>query len=90
MLAADARPLPQLRWYLFALKSGLYAKQAAHWVRNQGRMKYCRPTYRAVFVVDPELAKETFLKYGKGFLHPITRRMVAQDLGLDEGEKKEK
>lgn len=47
-------------------------------------MKYCRPTYRAVFVVNPGLAKDTFLKYGKGFLHPIARRMVAQDLGLEE------
>ncbi|BGP27644.1 Leucyl aminopeptidase yscIV [Rhodotorula toruloides] len=87
---ASHDPEIRLRWYLVALKSGLYASQAAYWVRNQGRMKYCRPTYRAVFSVDPELAKQTFLKYGKGFLHPIARRMVAQDLGLEEGEKKEK
>lgn len=79
-------PGPQLRWFLFALKAGLYAPEAAHWVRDQGRMKYCRPTYRAIYEVDPDLARETFRQYGVGFLHPIARRLIAHELGL-EGDK---
>ncbi|BGP43512.1 Leucyl aminopeptidase yscIV [Rhodotorula kratochvilovae] len=79
-------PEIKLRWYAVALKAGLYAPEAATWVRGLGRMKYARPTYRAIFKVDPELAKRTFLEYGVGFLHPIARRMVAQDLGLEEGK----
>lgn len=46
----SSRPAPnahllarsQLRWFLVALKGGFYAKEAAEWVRRQGRMKYCR------------------------------------------------
>jgi hypothetical protein len=41
-------------------------------------MKYARPTYRALNVVDPELAKKTFLEYGVKFLHPIARGLVAK------------
>ncbi|GAA5863563.1 hypothetical protein JCM3774_006527 [Rhodotorula dairenensis] len=83
---ANANPEIKLRWFLFALKAGLYASEAAHWVRDQGRMKYCRPTYRAIFEVDPDLARATFKQYGVGFLHPIARRLIAQELGL-EGDK---
>ncbi|GAA5993250.1 hypothetical protein JCM10908_004532 [Rhodotorula pacifica] len=86
---ANANPEIKLRWFLFALKAGLYAPEAAHWVRNQGRMKYCRPTYRAIFEVNQDLARDTFKKYGVGFLHPIARRLIAQELGLD-GEKGKK
>jgi leukotriene-A4 hydrolase len=80
----------QLRWFLFALKAGLYAPEAAHWVRNQGRMKYCRPTYRAIYQVDKDLARKTFNEYGVGFLHPIARRLIAQELGLEAGGDKGK
>lgn len=73
----------KLRWYALALKAGQRANEAAEWVRTAGRMKYCRPIYRALNKVDPELAKSTFLKYGVSFLHPIARAMVAKDLGID-------
>ncbi|GAA5989171.1 hypothetical protein JCM11641_002547 [Rhodosporidiobolus odoratus] len=79
----NGNPEIKLRWYLLTLKAGLYAKEAAVWIRGQGRMKYARPTYRAINGVDPELAKKTFLDYGVKFLHPIARQLVAKDLGLD-------
>ncbi|KAM0789581.1 hypothetical protein ACM66B_000390 [Microbotryomycetes sp. NB124-2] len=75
-------PEIRFRWYLLALKSGSFAEDAAVWVRNAGRMKYCRPVYSALNQVDRELALETFGKYGKSFLHPIARQMVEKDLGL--------
>ncbi|GAA5957633.1 hypothetical protein JCM8115_001380 [Rhodotorula mucilaginosa] len=86
----NANPEIKLRWFLFALKAGLYAPETAHWVRNQGRMKYCRPTYRAIYQVDKDLARETFEEYGVGFLHPIARRLIAQELGLEAGGDKGK
>ncbi|BGP20088.1 hypothetical protein JCM10213_002662 [Rhodosporidiobolus nylandii] len=81
-LMESHNPEIALRWFLFALKAGLYAKEASVWVRNKGRMKYARPTYRAINEVDPKLAKDTFEKHGK-LLHPIARQLVAKDLGLD-------
>lgn len=74
-------PVPQLRWFLFALKAGLRAKEASEWVQKQGRMKYVRPVYRALNKVDSELAKSTF-EAARSFLHPIARQMVAKDLGI--------
>jgi len=50
-------------------------------------MKYERPGYRALAKVDPELAKKTFVDNAFR-LHPICRRMVAQDLGLAGDEAK--
>ncbi|GJN94354.1 hypothetical protein Rhopal_007428-T1 [Rhodotorula paludigena] len=86
--AESKNPEILLRWFLVALKGGFYAKEAAEWVRRQGRMKYCRPIYRSLNTVDPELAKKTFLEYGVGFLHPIARTMIAKDLGLESADKK--
>lgn len=34
---ASKNPEIRFRWYLFALKSGFYAQDAAVWVRNAGR-----------------------------------------------------
>lgn len=69
--------LDQLRWLSVSLKAGLYAKEAAAFVRTVGRLKYVRPIYRAIFKIEPELAKETFLQ-SKQLLHPIARTMVAR------------
>lgn len=46
-------------------------------------MKYCRPTYQALYRVDPELARKTYLEYGVGFLHPIAKKLIVKDLGLE-------
>ncbi|SCV69938.1 BQ2448_1332 [Microbotryum intermedium] len=81
---SSTNPEVLLRWYLFTLGSGCYEKDAAVWIRDQGRMKYVRPLYVALNKVDSKLAKETFDEYGKAFLHPIARAMVAKDLGISE------
>ena len=73
----------RLRWYGLALASGAakdYAKAAVEWVVDaktglKGRMKYCRPTFKAVFKVETELAKKTFLKHATEF-HPIARQLI--------------
>lgn len=44
-----------------------------------GRMKFVRPLYRQLSLVDRELAVETFEK-NKDFYHPICRGMVEKDL----------
>ncbi|GAA6059566.1 hypothetical protein JCM10212_000622 [Sporobolomyces blumeae] len=76
-------PEIKLRWFVFSLKAGLYAPEAAAWVRTVGRMKYVRPVYRGINKVDPALARKTFLESNK-LLHPIARQMVARDLGLEK------
>ncbi|KAL7415639.1 peptidase family M1-domain-containing protein [Mrakia frigida] len=71
-----------LRFYEIALASGdAYAQQAAVWVQDKGRMKFCRPIFVAINKVAPELAKSTFKEHA-GFYHPIARRMIAKDLGV--------
>lgn len=57
-------------------KDGKYANEAAKWVAVQGRMKYCRPLYRALHKVEPELARKTFLA-NRTFYHPIAASMIA-------------
>ncbi|GAA5901564.1 bifunctional aminopeptidase/epoxide hydrolase [Sporobolomyces salmoneus] len=76
-------PEIKLRNFLVSLKAGLYATEAAAFVRTVGRLKYVRPIYRAIFEIEPELAKKTFLE-SKHLLHPIARTMVARDLGLEK------
>lgn len=55
-------------------------------ITSQGRMKFVRPLYRALFhsEMGKELAVKTFLEH-KDFYHPIAAKMVASDL---EGKKK--
>lgn len=68
----------RVRFYQVALKGGCFAKEAAYWIRFKGRMKYCRPIYSAVYNVDKDLARNTFNEFGRGFLHPIARRLIAK------------
>ncbi|KAF4754009.1 hypothetical protein FOZ63_005338 [Perkinsus olseni] len=67
-----------------ALSSGWEeAKQeAVKLVTEQGRMKFTRTLYRSLAEVDPELARKTFEEH-KLFYHPICRKMVQKDIGLD-------
>jgi leukotriene-A4 hydrolase len=37
-----------------------FASDNAEWVTNKGRMKFCRPIYRLLLDVNPELAIKTF------------------------------
>merc|ERR1712194_105579 len=54
---------------------------ALRFVTSQGRMKFVRPLYRALFRsnMGKELAVKTFLA-NKDFYHPIAAKMVAADL----------
>lgn len=71
-----------LRFFSVALKSGgEYKHEAAKWVLDKGRMKFCRAVFRLLFAVDKELARATF-EGNRTFYHPIARRMIARDLGL--------
>ncbi|KAG6829889.1 hypothetical protein H0H92_003022, partial [Tricholoma furcatifolium] len=60
-----------------------FAPDAANWIVGAdsesglivGRMKFCRPTFRAVFKVDGSLAVEVW-KRKKDAFHPIARRLI--------------
>ncbi|KAG8712903.1 hypothetical protein FRC08_013953 [Ceratobasidium sp. 394] len=83
----------RLRWYAVALSAQApapseWATRAAEWIVGggkgvdagkgvKGRMKFCRPTFRAVNKVVPALAKSTFNAHS-GEFHPIARRMIAK------------
>ncbi|ELU39367.1 leukotriene-A4 hydrolase [Rhizoctonia solani AG-1 IA] len=83
----------RLRWYELALSAQepaplAWSTRAAEWVVGggkgvdagrgvKGRMKFCRPTFRAIYKVDPTLAKSSFEAH-KAEFHPIARRMIAK------------
>ncbi|KAF8329435.1 uncharacterized protein EI90DRAFT_3145933 [Cantharellus anzutake] len=74
----------RLRWYNIALASSSaskYANDAAEWLVDplalKGRMKFCRPVFKALYSVEPELARITFLK-NERYFHPIARRLIAK------------
>ena len=51
-----------------------------HFISSQGRMKFTRPLYRALFASKwRALAVDNFLKH-KDFYHPICAKMLANDL----------
>lgn len=70
----------------------------AEWVINKGRMKFCRPIFRLLLDVDPELARRTFKEHASFYVshidgndqaskligqHPIARKQIAKDLGVE-------
>lgn len=57
---------------------------ALHFITTQGRMKFVRPLYRALFLspMGKDAAVETFLKK-KDFYHPICSKMIAADLSIE-------
>lgn len=59
---------------------------AAELLGTVGRMKFVRPLYRHLRLVDEKLAKETFEKH-RSFYHPICSGMVEKDLGLGGAKK---
>ncbi|KAG8999866.1 hypothetical protein FRB94_005859 [Tulasnella sp. JGI-2019a] len=78
-------------WYVLALASGAasdFVKDASEWVVGKGehgtvkgRMKFCRPIFRAIYDVDASLAKDTF-QSNRQLFHPIAAKLIAKDLGL--------
>ncbi|KAJ7075001.1 peptidase family M1-domain-containing protein [Mycena belliarum] len=86
----------RLRFYALALAPPTseaavhFVGDAAKWVVGndgtgviKGRMKFCRPIFKAVFKVDSALALEVWAKNKDGF-HPIAKRLINKDLGLYE------
>lgn len=73
-------------WYKLGIAAGDAAVYpgVADLLRSQGRMKYLRPLYRALFRAGGDarrLALDTFAA-ARGSYHPIAAKMVAADLGL--------
>jgi len=84
----------RLRFYELVLNdpesevAQIFASDAAKWVVGddgtgvvKGRMKFCRPTLRAVSRVNNTLAKTIYGKARQSF-HPIARKLIEKDLGM--------
>ena len=58
-----------------------------YFITSQGRMKFTRPLYRALFAskMGKAIAVEAFLQ-NKDFYHPICVKMIASDLSIPEGK----
>ncbi|KAF7367549.1 Leukotriene A-4 hydrolase [Mycena sanguinolenta] len=78
----------RLRFYALALSpptseaAAYFVGAAGKWVVGddetgviKGRMKFCRPIFKAVFKVDKTLALDIWAKNKEGF-HPIARRLI--------------
>jgi len=87
-----SNPEIRLRFYNLVLAATVeaakkYAPDAAAWLVEKegsglkGRMKFCRPVFRALGRVDMPLARKTF-EENKIYFHPIARRLIEKDLKL--------
>jgi leukotriene-A4 hydrolase len=87
-VANSANAEIRLRFYNVALKDPTslaaleFTDQALKWVTGRdgtgvikGRMKFCRPTFRAASRVNASLAKEYFARSKEEF-HPIARKLI--------------
>ncbi|KAG8864305.1 hypothetical protein FRB96_006126 [Tulasnella sp. 330] len=80
-------------WYVLVLASDAasdFLQDASDWVVGKekhgtggvkGRMKFCRPIFRAIYEVDASLARDTFTA-NRQLFHPIAAKLIAKDLGL--------
>ena len=79
------------RFCILAVESGDVSvlPVVIRFITTQGRMKFVRPLYRALFqsAMGKELAVSTFIE-NRDFYHPIAAKMIATD--LDEATKKAK
>jgi len=89
----------KFRWLGLCLKAGLSSAvpKTVAFLSEQGRMKFVRPLFRALAAFQAINEPETSLSTAKAFAvktfedighiyHPITRKMVATDLGLLSAE----
>ena len=87
-LTATANSEIRSRWckLLLAAGSPRGPPLAVDFLTSQGRMKFVRPLYRALHASNAPgaapLAVATFRRHAS-FYHPICRKMVASDLGVD-------
>ncbi|KAI8054004.1 leukotriene A4 hydrolase [Syncephalis plumigaleata] len=68
-------------WQMLCLKAAyepIY-QHVVEFVKEQGRMKYVRPLYRALNKVNSTLARDTFTKVRDSY-HPIAARMIEKDI----------
>lgn len=73
----------RLRFYNLVLASSSaseYLQGAAKWLVEgpngvKGRMKFCRPVFKALGQVDSDFAKNTFRSNAQ-FFHPIARKLI--------------
>ena len=83
-------PNAELRWRFYEVAlldpsspaAKEFAPDAAKWVTGtdgsgvlRGRMKFCRPTFRAIAKADRPLALDFFAANKQAF-HPIARRLI--------------
>jgi leukotriene-A4 hydrolase len=87
-LSSSSNAEIRLRFYEVALAdpksiaAKSFAPEAAKWIVGddgtgvvKGRMKFCRPVFRAVHKVDPILSVSVFSK-SKDAFHPIARKLI--------------
>ncbi|KAK7019843.1 leukotriene A-4 hydrolase [Favolaschia claudopus] len=95
-LSSTSNAEVRLRFYELALTPPTseaakhFVEEASKWVIGndatgviKGRMKFCRPIFKAVHKVDEKLALDTWAKNKEAY-HPIARRLIDKDLGLYE------
>ncbi|KAG6829304.1 hypothetical protein H0H87_011970, partial [Tephrocybe sp. NHM501043] len=66
-----------------------FAADAVNWIVGVdspsglivGRMKFCRPVFRAVYKVDQDLAVKTW-NNKKGAFHPVAKKLIEKDLHI--------
>ncbi|KAH3901283.1 bifunctional aminopeptidase/epoxide hydrolase SCDLUD_002774 [Saccharomycodes ludwigii] len=68
------------RFQVYSHNKESYLK-LSDWLGTVGRMKFVRPGYRLLNMVDRSLALETFKKYEYTY-HPICATLVKQDSGI--------
>ncbi|KAJ7269987.1 hypothetical protein B0H12DRAFT_1200389 [Mycena haematopus] len=82
LYALSNTPNAEIRLRFYALAAAHFVAEAGRWVVGddgtgviKGRMKFCRPIFKAVFKVDRTLALDIWARNKEGF-HPIARRLI--------------
>mmetsp|Transcript_37261 Transcript_37261/g.58137 ORF Transcript_37261/g.58137 Transcript_37261/m.58137 type:complete len:700 (-) Transcript_37261:11-2110(-) len=75
----------KFRFLSLCLKSKMISAvaPALEMASSVGRMKFVRPLYRMVAAINKPAATKTFMDH-KDFYHPICKKMVGKDLGVEE------
>lgn len=74
-----------MKWFMLCLHNNYQPafQGAAAFAAQQGRMKYCRPVFKALYGCPEgrQLALDTYAG-NRQFYHPIASRMIEKDLEL--------
>ena len=83
-LSASNNAEIKFRWQSLCLQCDalFVVPQVVAFVTQQGRMKFVRPLYRALFARVPDTAVRTFQSFADGY-HPIARKMIENDLHVE-------